>query len=111
MHDGQVVPDRASFPKRSWDQTSSKVVSVCDCPMVPNGAHEAKSFNPSVKGIEAALYLLKHQGLVSFSDRDSILERVDFVGRTDQEDVHMNVEAALADLIGEPAKKLHTARS
>lgn len=58
---------------------------------------------------------------MSDSDRDSILQGLDliekqieageFVWRTDREDVHMNIEAALTDLIGEPAKKLHTARS
>lgn len=58
---------------------------------------------------------------MSMSDRDSILEGLDkiersiekgeFVWRTDREDVHMNIEAALIDMIGEPAKKLHTARS
>ena len=31
--------------------------------------------------------------------------------RTDLEDVHMNIEAALTDRIGDPAKKLHTGRS
>lgn len=61
------------------------------------------------------------QGLISFSDRDSILKGLDeierrieageFVWRTDREDVHMNIEAALTDMVGEPAKKLHTARS
>lgn len=61
------------------------------------------------------------QGLMSISDRDSILAGLDeierriqngeFVWRADREDVHMNIEAALTDLIGEPAKKLHTARS
>lgn len=55
------------------------------------------------------------------SDRDCILQGLDeierqievgeFVWRTDREDVHMNIEAALTDLVGEPAKKLHTARS
>lgn len=58
---------------------------------------------------------------MSISDKDSILEGLDeiekriengeFAWRTDREDVHMNIEAALTDLIGEPAKKLHTARS
>lgn len=58
---------------------------------------------------------------MSASDRDSILQGLDkiersiesgeFVWRIDREDVHMNIEAALTDLIGEPAKKLHTARS
>lgn len=54
-------------------------------------------------------------------DRDTILKGIDeierridageFAWRADREDVHMNVEAALIDLVGEPAKKLHTARS
>ena len=70
------------------------------------------------------LYVHLHpllQGMISTSDRDSILEGLDeierkieageFVWRTDREDVHMNIEAALTDIIGEPAKKLHTARS
>lgn len=58
---------------------------------------------------------------MSDNDRDNILKGLDkierliengeFVWRTDREDVHMNIEAALTDMIGEPAKKLHTARS
>lgn len=61
------------------------------------------------------------QGLITDSDRDSILHGLDeieriieegeFIWRIDREDVHMNIEAALTDMIGEPAKKLHTARS
>lgn len=59
--------------------------------------------------------------MITNSDRDAILkgleeieiqiERGEFVWRTEREDVHMNIEAALTDLVGEPAKKLHTARS
>lgn len=55
------------------------------------------------------------------SDRDSIIKGLDeierrienneFNWRADREDVHMNIEAALTDMIGEPAKKLHTSRS
>ncbi|XP_023001874.1 argininosuccinate lyase, chloroplastic-like [Cucurbita maxima] len=65
--------------------------------------------------------MLAKQGLISVSDEDSILTGLDaierriqngeFVWRADREDVHMNIEAALTDLIGEPAKKLHPARS
>ncbi|XP_057826762.2 argininosuccinate lyase, chloroplastic isoform X2 [Cryptomeria japonica] len=60
-------------------------------------------------------------GLITADDRDAILnglaeiqrniESGKFTWRADREDVHMNIEAALTDLIGEPAKKLHTARS
>jgi argininosuccinate lyase len=58
---------------------------------------------------------------MTIDDRDAILTGLDtierqiemgeFVWRADREDVHMNVEAALIDLVGEPARKLHTARS
>jgi argininosuccinate lyase len=59
--------------------------------------------------------------LITTSDRDSIIdglreierriENGEFNWRADREDVHMNIEASLTDLIGEPAKKLHTSRS
>ncbi|CAH1443936.1 unnamed protein product [Lactuca virosa] len=78
-------------------------------------------YKHDIMGSRAHASMLAKQGLISFSDKDSILEGLDqiekqieigeFVWRTDREDVHMNIEAALTDLIGEPAKKLHTARS
>jgi len=48
------------------------------------------------------------------SGLDKILREIesgDFRFSTALEDVHMNIEARLAELIGEPAKRLHTARS
>ncbi|THG07294.1 hypothetical protein TEA_001884 [Camellia sinensis var. sinensis] len=78
-------------------------------------------YKHDIMGSRAHASMLAHQGLMSCSDRDSILQGLDeiesqieggnFKWRTDREDVHMNIEAALTDLIGEPAKKLHTARS
>lgn len=78
-------------------------------------------YKHDIMGSRAHASMLAHQGLMSNSDRDSILQGLDeiesqieggnFKWRTDREDVHMNIEAALTDLIGEPAKKLHTARS
>ncbi|PIN27173.1 Argininosuccinate lyase [Handroanthus impetiginosus] len=78
-------------------------------------------YKHDIMGSRAHASMLACQGLISDSDRDTILaglgeierliERGDFVWRTDREDVHMNIEAALTDLVGEPAKKLHTARS
>ncbi|KAL2942534.1 Argininosuccinate lyase chloroplastic [Bienertia sinuspersici] len=78
-------------------------------------------YKHDIMGSRAHASMLAHQGLISVEDRDSILQGLDeiegrieagkFVWRSDREDVHMNIEAALTDLIGEPAKKLHTARS
>ena len=50
-------------------------------------------------------------GIEGLDEIQRRIENGEFNWRTDREDVHMNIEAALTDLIGEPAKKLHTARS
>ncbi|KAE8731289.1 Argininosuccinate lyase [Hibiscus syriacus] len=78
-------------------------------------------YKHDIMGSKAHASMLAQQGLISLSDKDSILKGLDeiersieageFVWRTDREDVHMNIEAALTDMVGEPAKKLHTARS
>ncbi|KAM1184214.1 hypothetical protein ACFX13_013959 [Malus domestica] len=78
-------------------------------------------YKHDIMGSKAHASMLAKQGLITVNDRDSIhkglseierlIESGKFEWRTDREDVHMNIEAALTDLIGEPAKKLHTARS
>ncbi|KAK6120786.1 hypothetical protein DH2020_045473 [Rehmannia glutinosa] len=78
-------------------------------------------YKHDIMGSRAHASMLARQGLITDGDRDKILkgldeiegriERGEFAWRTDREDVHMNIEAALTDLVGEPAKKLHTARS
>ena len=65
--------------------------------------------------------MLARQGIISQADGDAILAGLDRVleearhGRLPLrralEDVHMNVESRLASIIGEPAGRLHTARS
>ncbi|XP_043709388.1 argininosuccinate lyase, chloroplastic [Telopea speciosissima] len=84
-------------------------------------SYDKALYKQDIMGSRAHATMLAHQGLISDSDRDSILKGLDeieriieagkFEWRADREDVHMNIEAALTDLIGEPAKKLHTARS
>ena len=65
--------------------------------------------------------MLVAQGIVSAQDGAAILEGLDTISReiesgafpfrVEYEDIHMNVEARLRELIGEPAGRLHTARS
>lgn len=84
-------------------------------------SYDKKLYKFDLQGSRAHATMLAKQGLMSDSDRDAILGGLDeierriesgeFNWRADREDVHMNIEAALTDLIGEPAKKLHTARS
>lgn len=84
-------------------------------------SYDKALYKHDIMGSKAHASMLAKQGLISDSDKDSILRGLDeierqieagkFMWRTDREDVHMNIEAALTDIIGEPAKKLHTARS
>ena len=74
-----------------------------------------------IAGSKAHAQMLAEQGIISSADArqivaglDSILEEVEsgrFVFSAALEDVHMNIEAALKERIGEPAGRLHTARS
>ena len=72
-------------------------------------------------GSRAHCAMLVAQGIVSKDDGDAIqegLNRIEkeiaggnFLFKRTLEDVHMNIEGRLADLIGAPAGRLHTARS
>ena len=72
-------------------------------------------------GSRAHCAMLVAQGIVSKEDGDAIQEGLtriekeiaagNFLFKRALEDVHMNIESRLADLIGAPAGRLHTARS
>jgi len=74
-----------------------------------------------IAGSEAHCRMLVRQGILSAADGEAILAGLatvrqeiasgNFPFRIELEDIHMNVEARLAELIGEPAGRLHTARS
>ena len=82
---------------------------------------DKKLATQDITGSRAHVRMLADQKIVSTDDRDAILNGLDqiaaeiaegkFEFRTDLEDIHMNIEARLADIIGDAAGRLHTARS
>ncbi len=74
-----------------------------------------------IAGSEAHAAMLAASGIIDKADADSIasglatirkeVESGTFPFRSEFEDIHMNVEARLAELIGAAAGRLHTARS
>lgn len=74
-----------------------------------------------LQGSRAHAAMLTKVGVISSEDGAKILKGLDeietematgcFPFREEYEDIHMNVEARLKELIGEPAGRLHTARS
>ncbi len=82
---------------------------------------DRRLYRQDIRGSQAHCRMLVAQGILSPSDGDAILtglaqvlqeiERGDFPFKAELEDIHMNVEARLAELIGDAAGRLHTARS
>ena len=74
-----------------------------------------------IAGSRAHAAMLAATGIISDSDAEAIgeglltvlseIEGGDFGFSTALEDIHMNVEARLKEIVGEPAGRLHTARS
>ena len=74
-----------------------------------------------VRGSQAHARMLAARGIISEADADAICAGLDRVrGEWERgeltlsprlEDVHMNVEVRLTELVGDPGKRLHTARS
>ena len=74
-----------------------------------------------IAGSRAHARMLNAVGVISDTDCEAIMGGLEaitleinedrFEWRSQLEDVHMNIEARLTELIGEPGKKLHTARS
>lgn len=82
---------------------------------------DKKLYREDIAGSIAHSRMLVAQGIITFEDQRMIedglntirreIEDGKFEFRRDREDIHMNVEARLAELIGPAAGRLHTARS
>jgi argininosuccinate lyase len=82
---------------------------------------DKKLFAQDIRGSIAHATMLAHQAIISADDKDKIVEGLNtilseiesgnFEFSRKLEDIHMNVEARLATLIGPAAGRLHTARS
>ncbi|MET0070931.1 MAG: argininosuccinate lyase [Candidatus Thiodiazotropha sp.] len=82
---------------------------------------DQRLYQYDIQGSIAHATMLARQGILSDAERDAILQGLeqirkrieagDFSWSVALEDVHMNVESALTEAIGDAGKKLHTGRS
>ena len=82
---------------------------------------DQRLYREDIAGSIAHAHMLGKQKIIPEADVTQIVEglsrirerigRGEFDFRTDREDIHLNIEAALHDEIGEAAGRLHTARS
>ena len=83
--------------------------------------YDRRLFEQDIAGSVAHARMLCKQGIIPKADRDAIIAGLStirdeiknekFPWRAELEDIHMNIERRLFELIGEPALRLHTARS
>ena len=82
---------------------------------------DKRLYRQDIAGSKAHCAMLAASGIITEADANAITSGLDavlaeieagtFPFRVALEDIHMNVEARLKELIGEPAGRLHTARS
>src|SRR5258708_5157247 len=82
---------------------------------------DRRLYSHDIAGSRAHAAMLVRQGILRQADGEAIrkgLDRIEeeisagrFEFKVALEDIHMNIEARLAELIGAPAGRLHTARS
>ena len=118
------MSDGASDSKSSNQMWGGRFASGPDAIMEEINASigfDKKLFAQDIRGSKAHATMLAHQGIISADDKDKILHGLDTIlseiesGKFEfsrrLEDIHMNIEARLATLIGPAAGRLHTARS
>ena len=84
-------------------------------------SYDQKLYRQDIEGSCAHATMLADQGIISQDDKKAILEGLaqikqeieagQFTFLESLEDIHMNIETRLAELIGDAARRLHTARS
>ena len=84
-------------------------------------SYDQKLYRQDIEGSCAHATMLADQGIISQEDKKAILEGLaqikqeieagQFTFLESLEDIHMNIETRLAELIGDAARRLHTARS
>jgi argininosuccinate lyase len=84
-------------------------------------AYDRRLYRQDIAASIAHARMLAKQGIIAGDDAESIVRGLDdirdeierdvFPYREDLEDIHLNIEVRLRETIGEPAGRLHTARS
>ena len=82
---------------------------------------DKRLYAQDIAGSAAHARMLAAAGILTAEERDAILAGLERIGgeieagelvfRIELEDIHLNVEQRLTELIGEPGRRLHTARS
>ncbi|NLF19342.1 MAG: argininosuccinate lyase [Lentisphaerae bacterium] len=104
-----------------WGGRFSKTTDAAVAAFSASVAYDQRLYPYDIQGSIAHVRMLARQGIIATADAEAIeaellairgrIERGEFVWREDREDVHMNIEAALIERLGEVGARVHTGRS
>ena len=113
--------DRNTEQNAQWGGRFARGPSVIMQDINASIAFDRKMWRQDIKGSLAHAAMLAHAGVIAPADENAIrtglaaiaaeIESGQFRFVDELEDIHMNIEARLVERIGEPGKRLHTARS
>ncbi len=107
--------------KKPWGGRFKEKTSAAVETFTESISFDRRLWRHDIRGSIAHAMMLGRQGIISPKDADSIVKGLSEIAeeieagrfrfRSDLEDIHMNIEAALVKKIGDAGKRLHTARS
>ncbi|MCQ4575491.1 MAG: argininosuccinate lyase [Candidatus Brocadiales bacterium] len=110
-----------TIKKKPWSGRFGKQTQPLVESFTESVSFDWRLYKHDIQGSIAHSTMLAACGLISGKERDSIIKALHGIQKdiesdhfefsTGLEDVHMNIEAALIERIGDTGKKLHTARS
>jgi argininosuccinate lyase len=108
-------------PQKSWQARIGEATDKLAQSFVESISYDRRIYKQDIAGSIAHATMLAKVGLISDGERDAIAEGLKSIEREIEakafvfdeslEDIHMVIEAALIERIGEAGKKLHTGRS
>ncbi|HET6246202.1 MAG TPA: argininosuccinate lyase [Tepidisphaeraceae bacterium] len=106
---------------KSWQARIGEATDALAQSFVESISYDRRMYAWDIAGSIAHAAMLEKAGLLSPADHSAIIDGLrgierdikagNFVFDASLEDIHMVIEKALTDRIGEPGRKLHTARS
>jgi argininosuccinate lyase len=107
--------------EKSWQSRIGEGTDALAQSFVESISYDRRLYKHDIAGSISHATMLAKVGLITDAERDKIIEGLKSIERDIEanqfqfdeslEDIHMVIEAALIERIGEPGKKLHTGRS
>src|SRR5580693_9321946 len=110
-----------SQTQKSWQARIAESTDAIAQSFVESISYDRRLYKYDIAGSIAHATMLAKVALITDAERDAIIEGLrgierdiesdNFKFEISNEDIHMVIEAALIERIGEPGRKLHTGRS